>query len=616
MFLTVWMLIVLTFSMLNGLFIDVAKCEANETSYWAVIVCSTASPYSARGSAAYAYHVLNAHYAFNDICYLHFNTDPSEVDMLANTTNFQWAITEWLVDCCEISSGNDVIFIYFVGHGGGIEHPWRYAIDEDCLIMAGGLYDSNEDERHVGRFEIHEEHLRRFPDEHEPYDINHDNHTTWVSVDECLFFPDANVTDDELGDYLDTLNGKYETLTFATQQCMGGGLIDDISRYDRIIITAVDEWHEAVADFDDDGLDEWSGALFDALHGEKCRFEGGEIVHLGDPVDADFDNDTHISMLNIFNYTSDATDHLDLRDQNGHIYPQIVWLSDDGKYIPTYANETNFGKPCENGTLASITWFPKRYYNLTVETRLTSETEVTGVNVWIDGELTGTSSNPLNVSAGNHDVKVEPMIYYQGSYYLFTYWYGAPDQNPTHVHIDENETVTAYYTKCNATRYMQNKKWDSTYWRQLWNNTSTYTSITRNKIGSFWHGYLGIKVFNGTTCISDGVIEVGRWLRGESKLKSTTWNCSEQNVTGTYIKIEIWCKFGSGNWENMNVAFKTKNFTENTILNATAWTIYLYGAYTTLWGPLGPGDNTSSMTFLWGSESKESRIQNMSFFTY
>jgi len=178
-----------------------------------------------------------------------------------------------------------------------------------------------------------------------------------------------------------------------------------------------------------------------------------------------------------------------------------------------------------------------------------------------------------------------------------------------------SESLTVTIQMNSSSRYMQNAKWDSTYWKLLCNNTSTYTSQSRIKVGWIPKGYLGVKIYNGTVCISgDDVIEVGSWENGDSGLGSTAWNCSEENVTGTYIKIEIWYKFQGYDWTSMDVVFKTETFTQNTLLNATTWTIYLYGKFQMLWGPLGLGmPNKAFITFYWGSSSRESRIENMIF---
>lgn len=263
-------------------------------------------------------------------------------------------------------------------------------------------------------------------------DVNGDGYIKgWVGIDEVLKFydPGDNMTDDELASDLDTLNGKYKTLIFATQQCMGGGLIDDISGPNRIIMTAIDETHLAIADMDGDALSEWSAAFFDALHGEDTSYNvgAGKLIHEGNPVDADYNDDGHVSMLEVFNYTSSHTPSV-------QGYPQTEWLDDNGNHLPTYVNETDYGSHCDAGTLASATWFPRKCYNLTVKTRLTSEQEVTGVNVWIDGNLTeGSPVINYTVVAGGHNVQVPSSITWQGDpHYYFYYWDGAPNENPTY----------------------------------------------------------------------------------------------------------------------------------------------------------------------------------------
>jgi len=60
-----------------------------------------------------------------------------------------------------------------------------------------------------------------------------------------------------------------------------------------------------------------------------------------------------------------------------------------------------------------------------------------------------------------------------------------------------------------GTRYLQNAKWDSTYWKMLLYNTTTYTSKSKTMFGEISRAYLGIKVYNGTTWISGAsVIQV------------------------------------------------------------------------------------------------------------
>ncbi len=240
----------------------------------------------------------------------------------------------------------------------------------------------------------------------------------------------------------------------------------------------------------------------------------------------------------------------------------------------------------------------------------TSTADLNGDNVtyqfdWGDGTTNTTEAFESGENAslshawlcpGTHSVKVRA----KDSYDVWSDW-----SEPFNVTIDER------------IRYMQNAKWDATYWKLFWNNTDISTYRSWIKPEYCLKGYLGVKIYVGTTCISGAnVIEVGYWYRLQYGLKNVTWDCSEYNVTGTYIKIEIWYKFSGYSWTNGGVAFKTETFAENTILNATTWTIFLYGTYYTEWGPtgpLGPPGNRSSIEFCWGSSREESRIEDMKF---
>jgi parallel beta-helix repeat protein len=221
-------------------------------------------------------------------------------------------------------------------------------------------------------------------------------------------------------------------------------------------------------------------------------------------------------------------------------------------------------------------------------TNLSPENETTLVFTW---DTTG-------VSKGSYTIKAEASV--------------VPAENKTSDNV-------YYVSQVQVTRrmYMQNAKWDSTYWKLFWNNTITSTHKTKIKSGWYLYGDLGVKIYNGTVELSDGVVKVGRWYNLQSCLKSATWNCSECNVTGTYIKIEVYYRFAGCSWQNMGVAFKTETFTEDTILNATEWTIYLYGEFHMEWGPLGPGtpsqQNRVEITFIWGSNDEKSRVDDIVF---
>jgi parallel beta-helix repeat protein len=200
------------------------------------------------------------------------------------------------------------------------------------------------------------------------------------------------------------------------------------------------------------------------------------------------------------------------------------------------------------------------------------------------------------VADGNYTIKARASVF-------------APESETS-----DNTYMNGYVRVHQSTRYMQNAKWDSTYWKQLWNNTSAYTSQVCTMPGLISKGYLGVKAYKGATCISgSSVIQVGCWLAGQAGMKSTTWSCSEQNVTDTYLKVEIWYRFQGHSWTSMNVAFKTETFTENTILNTTTWTICLYGCLSQF-NPLSfPPLEKTHIMFFWGSSSWESRIEDIIF---
>lgn len=299
------------FKMLTG----TVKGQAQEVDYWAVILCATkiyGGTLGGPGDAAYAYHVLSTHYVFNDIYYLHYDTTIPEVDAYANSTNFRWAITDWLANKADSNpDSDDIMFIYVIAHGGGIAYqpPSAEPYWGDNLTLYGGRYDENLDERYNNLREIEEAHVINSTYPYGPVDVNGDGRIKgWVDIDEilCFYYDWDNMTDDELAGDLNTLNGKYGTLIFATQQCMGGGLIDDLSGPNRTIMTAIDETHLAIADVNDDALSEWSAAFFDALHGESTSYSvsAGEIIHEGNSVDADSNDDGRVSMLETFTYAS------------------------------------------------------------------------------------------------------------------------------------------------------------------------------------------------------------------------------------------------------------------------------------------------------------------------
>jgi len=249
----------------------------------------------------------------------------------------------------------------------------------------------------------------------------------------------------------------------------------------------------------------------------------------------------------------------------------------------------------------------------------TNTTDLNGNDVWYEFDWNdGTSSITGSYDSGQSG-NASHQWQYPGTYYV-----RARVKDTHGVWGDWSPNLTVTITE--RVRFMQNAKWDSTYWKLYWNNTATYTSRQRTQSAMAYGGYLGVKIYkvNDTeTLLTDDetndILPVGCWLNEESGIKSKTWNCSEQNVTNSYIKVEIYYKFSSGSWTYMEVTFRTENFTDNTILNATTWNISLWGCYTYQEGPLRIQDlggglgSQATIAFHWGSPTKESCIEDMIF---
>jgi hypothetical protein len=95
--------------------------DPDTVEFWALIVCGeyASVEQSFAADAAFMYHVLSTNYTFNGIYYLHANPtiDPNATDT-ATKENMRWAITNWLD---QSSDSNDIIFIFWTGHGAGYD---------------------------------------------------------------------------------------------------------------------------------------------------------------------------------------------------------------------------------------------------------------------------------------------------------------------------------------------------------------------------------------------------------------------------------------------------------------------------------------------------------------
>jgi len=289
--------------------INVTLGQEDGREHWAVLAACTTEPNSPSNDTQYMYHVLNEHYDFDGIYYLDVHTDRPGVNASATRENFRWAITNWLHDN---SDANDLIFIFCVGHGGGYNHR----LNE----MEFGRIDGSQGDT---------------VDEGTEHIIN----DIWQGVDECIIFdPVEQYWDDELATDLNLLD--CSRLAFVrvgcaeegTEGCFNGGLIDDISAPNRIIMTASNETSHCFADLDGDGFCEWSEVFIDALHGEDTSWDAttDELVHTGNEIDADSDDDGCVSLWEAWEY---AWNHDDARLSG----LETPWFDDDGDgFLPCF----------------------------------------------------------------------------------------------------------------------------------------------------------------------------------------------------------------------------------------------------------------------------------------
>jgi hypothetical protein len=270
----------------------------SSTRYWGLIVQGAFDPCELvyLGDAQYMYHIMSEHYVFDGICYLSINTSLPGATNKTNKENLDWSIRQWL----GTNSGpNDVIFIFFATHGKGYNAQFNYTDDIQAqnnlrtLLDEGGDEGNETGERAMG------------------FDINQDGSITddWIGTDEGLYLnstaPNGFISDDWLKDSLAVLN--YSKLVLATTACFSGGLIDDLSSPDRIIMTATNETDEAIRALPGffSRMSPWASEFMDALHGRVVWWDcsTSQLYHKPSEVDADYNGDGNVSLLEAWNYS-------------------------------------------------------------------------------------------------------------------------------------------------------------------------------------------------------------------------------------------------------------------------------------------------------------------------
>jgi hypothetical protein len=155
-------------------------------------------------------------------------------------------------------------------------------------------------------------------------------------------------------------------------------------------------------------------------------------------VDADENDDGHVTMLEAWEY---ARDHDDARNQTfieelkTQNPPPVNWY--DQAESPKISNKMR----------ADAIWFPKKRSHLRVKTFDITEEELEDVDFWLDDSQTALQSPKLlHVTFANHTVEVDDTVYMNNRTYIFDHW--ALDNstgNPITVDVSEDVCLIAYY---------------------------------------------------------------------------------------------------------------------------------------------------------------------------
>lgn len=157
------------------------------------------------------------------------------------------------------------------------------------------------------------------------------NQNDWVGIDEGCWVGNEIYWDDQLAADLNTVS----CMTIFIRQgclasnisCFGGGLIDDISAPNRVIMTSSNEtWYSHGQPGE---ISFWSKPFIDALHGEVAHWNGNQIVHDGTAVNADLDNNGYVSLYEEWQYAW-------INDPFRTSGDETPWLDDNGNGLPTY----------------------------------------------------------------------------------------------------------------------------------------------------------------------------------------------------------------------------------------------------------------------------------------
>ena len=117
-----------------------------------------------------------------------------------------------------------------------------------------------------------------------------------------------------------------------------------------------------------------------------------------------------------------------------------TWI--DGHDVFWNTCKDHLGETVSN---VSYNWYQQHpHCLLTVRAKIGSS-ELSNIKVWIDEDSERLSPVSVNVTRGNHTVKVESSFIRYPAKYTFIYWENGATENPRTINIVDDMNITAYY---------------------------------------------------------------------------------------------------------------------------------------------------------------------------
>ena len=309
----------------------------------------------------FIYSTLINEYGYdpNNMAVLYKDGKAEDKDMPVQDSATQTNLAEVLGLLKEVSTDLDFVFIFTTNHGGGFKKDdisWPIGKYDGWYR---GLLDTDNDE---GTEQIFESNYRSCfggsnqggscdSDSYCPnctmppgtpccdingLDLDGDGNTNdQVSWDEELCAWGGSIYDDEFANMLQGI--KYSRMVIVMEQCFSGGFLRDLSGSNRIIMSAATQYESSWCK----NLSPTNCSYNEFSYHFTCAVNSAHPN--GTSVDADSNNDGHVSMVEAFNYavSEDQANETPMYDDNGDGVPHSGTIPSGGD--GTLGSSTSLG---------------------------------------------------------------------------------------------------------------------------------------------------------------------------------------------------------------------------------------------------------------------------------